>query len=317
LSIQPTVDPVIRSHHPVNVSSSDPWFLYVREPVTGAARAVAQESWLIQAERCRVSVERSLPDAAIDLHFNLGPIGRQLFDHSKPRALSPRAAWVTGPHAQPIDIEKEVAHCDMVGVRLLPGVAHQLFGVAASELRDALVDLDLLWGRSAVEELRERLHVEENPRARLAIAERVIADRLSKSADAGDVVVARELCRSVSAMQHGSVSAAAAAHGLSHRRVIDLFEMHAGLKPKEFHRVTRLRRVLDQAHAAGVRSWTQIAHTCGYYDQAHLVNEFRSLTGITPGEYLASRSSVGRGFVPHRLAADLLRSVATPGAVLE
>ena len=101
-----------------------------------------------------------------------------------------------------------------------------------------------------------------------------------------------------------SVGEMAAAFGLSHRRVISLFDAHVGLKPKIVGRVQRLRRVLNCIHAEHRPSWTQVAHDCGYFDQSHMINDFRLQAGITPAEYDATRSSVGRGFARYRLAAD-------------
>lgn len=77
-----------------------------------------------------------------------------------------------------------------------------------------------------------------------------------------------------------------------------------GLKPKTFHRVERLRRVLHYLHAESPLSLTRIGYACGYVDQAHMINDFRSLAGITPGEYALAHNSVGRGVVPHRLVSE-------------
>jgi AraC-like DNA-binding protein len=46
-----------------------------------------------------------------------------------------------------------------------------------------------------------------------------------------------------------------------------------------------LRRIASD----GAPDWSRIAAECGYYDQPHLVHEFRRLSGLTPNEYLASR----------------------------
>jgi AraC-like DNA-binding protein len=285
------------------MSPTTPWFLHLRRAATGAASTAARELFLVQAARCRTAVERSLPNASLELCFNLGPKGRRLFREGARNGLSPRAAWVVGAHARPLLVEKEVADCDMVGVRLHAGVAEQMFGVPASELSDSLVDLDALWG-PVVETVRDRLHAAAEPRARLTIVEQVVAARLARTRSSTDTVLARRLCQVVGAMRQASVSAVAATHGLSHRRVIALFDRHVGMKPKAFHRVDRLRRVVDCAHAERRPSWTRIAHACGYFDQAHLINDFRLQAGITPGEYASAHSSVGRGFVPHRLAGE-------------
>ena len=53
------------------------------------------------------------------------------------------------------------------------------------------------------------------------------------------------------------------------------------LGPRKFdHAVKQLRR------PDGLR-WVEIADASGYYDQAHLIHDFREFAGLTPGEFLA------------------------------
>jgi AraC-like DNA-binding protein len=35
--------------------------------------------------------------------------------------------------------------------------------------------------------------------------------------------------------------------------------------------------------------WADIALTCGYYDQSHMVHDFHDFTGLSPANYLARR----------------------------
>jgi AraC-like DNA-binding protein len=61
------------------------------------------------------------------------------------------------------------------------------------------------------------------------------------------------------------------------------------MSPKRF---SRLRRFLDVARRAGGRDrvdWTEVALAHGYYDQAHLVNDFREFAGVSPATYLPLR----------------------------
>ena len=32
--------------------------------------------------------------------------------------------------------------------------------------------------------------------------------------------------------------------------------------------------------------WTALALQCGYFDQSHLVRDFRAFSGFTPGEFI-------------------------------
>jgi AraC-like DNA-binding protein len=88
--------------------------------------------------------------------------------------------------------------------------------------------------------------------------------------------------------------------GLSHRRLLTLFSGDVGLPPKRFCRILRFQGV----HAAAQRTlridWTDLALSCGFYDQPHLANEFRRLSGLTPRQYeqaLEARHHLLRGHV--------------------
>jgi transcriptional regulator GlxA family with amidase domain len=166
----------------------------------------------------------------------------------------------------------------------------------------ALVDLDLLWG-ARVEELRDSLHRTPDPRRRVALVEAALLRQLAARGRAHDPGRLHPLFASVGTLADASVRAVAEAYGLTHRRVIALFDHHVGLKPKAYHRVQRLRRVLEVIGAGARGSWAQVAIQAGYCDQAHLINDFRKLTGLTPRAYERTRTSVGDGFVPHRVVA--------------
>ena len=69
------------------------------------------------------------------------------------------------------------------------------------------------------------------------------------------------------------------------KRFVRRFRDQIGLTPKRFARVRRLQRLLGAvARDAGVE-WAEAAAEHGYYDQAHLIHDFRELTGITPTAY--------------------------------
>ena len=68
------------------------------------------------------------------------------------------------------------------------------------------------------------------------------------------------------------------------------------MTPKAYQRLQRFRGALARIEDAARVGWAAFARDCGYYDQAHLINEFRAHSGLTPPEYLASRAG---SFVNH------------------
>jgi AraC-like DNA-binding protein len=70
--------------------------------------------------------------------------------------------------------------------------------------------------------------------------------------------------------------------GIGERRLAQIFDREVGLSPKVAARVARLRRAVDRVLDGDESSWAAIATSSGYYDQAHMTNEFRALTGMSP-----------------------------------
>lgn len=63
------------------------------------------------------------------------------------------------------------------------------------------------------------------------------------------------------------------------------FSVHIGLSPKKVIQRYRLQEVAERARLGPV-SWASVAADLGYADQAHLVRDFRAVTGEAPAKYL-------------------------------
>ena len=63
------------------------------------------------------------------------------------------------------------------------------------------------------------------------------------------------------------------------------FERVHGVAPKTFEKFIRFQNVLHQINYKADKSYEEIALECGYYDQAHMIHEFRRFAGVTPKVY--------------------------------
>ena len=75
--------------------------------------------------------------------------------------------------------------------------------------------------------------------------------------------------------------------GYSRKHLARIFKEQVGLPPKSLARIHRFQAALQQITRCGRRDWCNLALETGYYDQAHLINEFQVLTGLTPREIAA------------------------------
>ena len=81
--------------------------------------------------------------------------------------------------------------------------------------------------------------------------------------------------------------------GWSRRRIASEFREQVGLPPKSAARLLRFERakaLLDRADL----SLAEVALESGFYDQSHLSNEFRRITGATPAAYAAEPEQISK-----------------------
>jgi len=167
-----------------------------------------------------------------------------------------------------------------VTARLQLGASQALLGVPAATLAGRAFALEELWGSAATRALHERLAGTRNTAEAAAILDRAIAERMASAAtrDAGSALA----LAAADLLDAHSVNAVALELGVSERHLRRVFHEVVGVSPKAFAKLTRFHRALRAARATASPGWAGIAAAVGYYDQAHLIAEFRAIAGVTP-----------------------------------
>jgi AraC-like DNA-binding protein len=73
--------------------------------------------------------------------------------------------------------------------------------------------------------------------------------------------------------------------GISKRSLQRLFREYVGVPPKWVIRRYRLHELIERLEAGDPLDWPDLALELGYFDQAHLINDFRAITGYSPADY--------------------------------
>lgn len=169
--------------------------------------------------------------------------------------------------------------------RLALGTSEAVLGASASELAGSTVALGALWGEPATQRLREQLAAAPAPAIAATILERAIIGRMA-APHRSDACV--QLVQHASEqLEGGNVGVVAHALGVSERHLRRMFREVVGVSPKTFAKVKRFQRALFAAQQAQATSWSHVAADAGYYDQAHLIAEFKAIAGATPRALLA------------------------------
>ncbi|MEU5882574.1 AraC family transcriptional regulator [Spirillospora sp. NPDC047279] len=170
---------------------------------------------------------------------------------------------------------------------ITPLGAYTLLGMPLEELTNLAVDLAEVFG-PALPALVDRLRHTGGWAERFDLLDTFLLARL-EAGPAPDPEV-REAWRMLSATSGlAPVAELAGEVGWSRRHLTHRFRAQVGLTPKVMGRVLRFQRAVELM-SSGTVSWADLAIACGYYDQAHLNREFRTLAGCTPTRLLAAQA---------------------------
>jgi transcriptional regulator GlxA family with amidase domain len=167
----------------------------------------------------------------------------------------------------------------VIGVRLRPGVAFILSGIAA----DSLVGRRI--GLNGAALFRELVRIEPRPctpEQHIAALQGFLIDRLKNASVHGVVSAAlRELERDQGCLQ---VVELAARCGVSPRHLNRLMRLWVGYGAKRLANVIRFQATLHQMEKSPAQSVASLASENGYFDQSHLTADVGRFAGATPAD---------------------------------
>jgi AraC-like DNA-binding protein len=237
-------------------------------------------------------LERILPGARVHLMVNLYEDEfRTYHGPACSKVRRTHGAVLGGPSSQATVIDTREQRC-LVTVDFKLGGARPFFSAPLGEGADQLMELDGLWGRDGAV-LRDQLLEARTPEAMFQVLETLLLKHLVRPEEPDPTIpfAARAFERGI------SVSEVTSQLGLLPKTFVRRFRAGTGLSPKRFSRVRRLQRMLGSMIDPGSADWCEVAAEHGYADQAHLIHDFRDLTGLTPTEY-RPRSAEEHNHVP-------------------
>ncbi|UJW36013.1 helix-turn-helix domain-containing protein [Saccharothrix sp. AJ9571] len=228
-------------------------------------------------------VHRGLPSRSVTLIISLAEPIRVIGGPGAEHGPLRRHCVVGGLHLAPVLIGQDF-HQQGLHIELNPLGVRALLGVSATELASTTVDageLPVPWAR----DLPARLHELPDWAARFALLDRELA------ATVAPVTLVSEIQWAWRSMVagHGGVGVSELAEeiGWSRRHFSERFAREVGVSPKQAARLMRFERSESLLRSGGWRTLADVAAQAGYYDQAHMANEWRSLAGCPPSTWIA------------------------------
>lgn len=153
------------------------------------------------------------------------------------------------------------------------------------ELFRESVSLDNFMLRSELLFLEEQLAQADSGAARVAAVEKFLLNRMAHTEPDKLVLEALALIHK----NKGNIRIRELAEKLhiSQSPLEKRFRQAVGASPKKFASIVRLNNLIHQYHS--VNSLTELGYEAGFYDQAHFIKEFKTLTGDTPEDFFKDK----------------------------
>lgn len=217
----------------------------------------------------------AVPDGSVDLLFNIGEQGVETYISGTVFQVK---RWQMG--------EKNTCF----GVRFQPGQ-----GTLPKEIhRSMLVNQDILidgnvFGENLVEKIAEAKDMVE----RVKIFEEAYRNILKNQEDGGSKQNVERYVRKRISETDGTISIQQLSEETNYSScyIRRIFKEYQGVSPKQFAQFIRFQHLLDVLKKDSVEN-DRIAQNCGYYDEAHMMKEFKINTGVTMEQYKKMMAAV-------------------------
>ena len=251
--------------------------------------------WMLAADPLERYTEQLLPDGSVEVAFHLGDPVFECPRGEPPRRLPDRL--IAGQLTRSVTLAPG-GRVEAVGVRFRPAGATFFVRASMRELRDRFVPLDQVC--PALAQIGTRLAAAGTFPARVKVLEDALQGLLLRGVvRRPDPAVFRAVELLESTAGDARIDAVADLLGVSGRRLLRLFNRHVGISPKLLARILRFQRVFGLLQVTPRASWSGIALDAGYYDQAHLVREFRAFSGMTPEAFMREWRELGDWLARH------------------
>lgn len=185
---------------------------------------------------------------------------------------------IVGPQVSKVDITMGSNHL-IISVGFQPGGLHRLLKIPLYEMLDQAYDAELVLGKD-IKEVNERLKEAATHQQMKLIVETYLLKKIVTNA-----LMPWERVMKLQLLCKGSMAIgdAASLACLSSRQYERKSNELMGYSPKLFSKLIRFSAAYRLKESNLDQSWTSIAHASGYYDQMHLIRDFKEFTGSTPG----------------------------------
>lgn len=284
------------SQNPRHPDPSSPIAMhYTERPPHPALASYIRCLWAFEAspDDGAAEIQRIVPDGYPEMVLQYGDDACEISANGV-QMRQPRFIFA-GQISQPLLLQPGV-RAGLIGIRLQPAGARMFLGIPMHETTDVRLDVALVWAQQS-EHLIDAVCSARDTTARLQLVEQFLRMKLTHSRNTADAAVTHGVRLLQSAAGQLSVDALANCCGLSSRQLERRFQSEVGIPPRLLASIFRFRRVFDLLEQPRTGSWVSAAIGAGYFDQAHMIRDFKRFAGLQPQAFHRSLNGLSAAMI--------------------
>lgn len=230
-----------------------------------------------------------VPDGNIEVILNYGdPATRFYPDGSVAESLSgselvgQRCGWYRHSTAGAVDL---------VSISFKPGGLSPFVPFPVADITANSIPFSSLQGSIFIE-MEERVYEEQELEKKINIIRQLLLQQALKNSTKSNRV-SEFITRLYAINEFPSIAGFLQYYTINRRKLERDFDHHVGVSPKLLQRILRFRNTITSFYKSRNRNLTALAYDCGYFDQAHFINDFKEFTGLSPKKFFNSTCTFG------------------------
>lgn len=231
------------------------------------------------------SIQRIVPSGLLEMIFYFGNKPESI-DANKPINDN---IILTGQLKNYHDL-KVTGNLSLFGIYFLPHGLSMFLDFPIKEIFNYSIPLRLII-KDKVNQLEDDLSLADTFEQRIVIAENFLITQIRKNEKNYKYDRMKNVINHINqAKGIIEIDELASNTFLSRKQFERTFSDFIGTSPKQFLKIVRFQNAIYEKSKNTELSLTEIAHKCGYFDQSHMISDFKALSGITPKDYFKNEN---------------------------
>jgi AraC-like DNA-binding protein len=179
-----------------------------------------------------------------------------------------------------------------ISINFKPKGFYNIFKIAASEIYNGVFASNEVLGNE-IKYLQEQLDNSRNNNDRKHCLDSFLIKQLNKNSDRRYNIKAGFEIADYIEFHKGNIrtNQIIQEFKISDRSLQRSFKLALGLPFKEYCKITRFQNLIDFINTRSNINWADMVFQFGYYDQSHMISEFKNATDITPSLFMKHKNN--------------------------